>query len=61
MAALPHRPRVVEQRGGDEQGDGRVAHAERLEALELLGQLEAERVAGRDGVDPLAGDEVLRA
>ena len=30
-----------------------------FEALELLGELEAERVAGGDGVDPLAGDEVL--
>src|SRR3954462_1144130 len=59
VAALPHRARVVEQGGGDEQGDGRVAHAERLEALELLGELEAEGVAGGDGVDPLAGDEVL--
>ena len=54
VAALPHRARVVEQGGGDEQGDGGVAHAEGLEALELLGELEAERVAGGDGVDALA-------
>ena len=29
------------------------------EALELLGELEAERVAGHDGVDALAAHEVL--
>ena len=58
MAPLPHRPRIVEQRAGHQQRGLGVAHPERGEALELLGQAEVQGVAGHDGVDPLDGDEV---
>ena len=59
VPALPHRPRVVEQRGRDEQRDGGVALAERGELLELLGERERERVARRDGVDAHLRPQVL--
>ena len=59
VAALPHRPRVVEQRGRDEQRDGGVALAERGQLLELLGERERERVARRDGVDAHLRPQVL--
>ena len=55
----PSALRVGHRRRRDEQRDGRVAHAERRELLELLGQVERQRVALRDGVDPDLGHEVL--
>ena len=57
---LPHRARLGEQRGRDEQRRLGIAHAEGRQALELLGQPEVQRVAGHDGVDPLHGHQVRR-
>ncbi len=57
---LPQRPRVGQQRGRDEQRDGRVGLPERLELRELLRETQGERVAGDDGVQALRLHEVLR-
>jgi hypothetical protein len=56
---LAHRARIGEAGGRHEQRDRRVADAERREALELLGQLEAELVARHDRVDALDRHQVL--
>ena len=49
----------VSVRGRDEQRDRRVALPERGELLELLGEVERQRVALGDRVDPDLGHEVL--
>ena len=51
VAALAERARVGQARGRDEQRHRRVAGAERRELLELLGQVERQRVALRHRVD----------
>ena len=61
VLALPHRARVGQPRGRDEQRDIGVADAERRQQLELLGQRAAELVAGDDGVDALDRHQVGRA
>ena len=60
VLSLPHRPGVPEPGRGDEQRDAGVGGAEGRQALELLGQGEAELVAGHDGVGDLGGHEVVR-
>jgi hypothetical protein len=56
---LAQRPRIVEQRARHQQRRLGVAHAERGQALELLGQVEPQHIAGHDRVDPLHGDQIL--
>ena len=59
VAALAHRAHVGHPCGRDEHVHAGVAHAERAQAPQLLGQLEAQRVAGDDRVDTLHLHEVL--
>ncbi len=59
LALLAHRSDVLEAGRGHKQGGLRVAHAERPQALELLGELEAQQPARDDGVDALAGHQVV--
>ena len=58
-AVLAERVRVGQVGGGDEQRDRWVALPERRELLELLREVERERVALGDGVDPDLGHQVL--
>ena len=59
LVALPHRARVAAAGGGHEQRHAGVADPERREALQLLGERQADLVAGDDGVDAPRRDEVL--
>ena len=45
LLLLPHAGHALEARGGHEQGRLRVAHAERAQQLEVLGELETEVAA----------------
>ena len=55
LALLAHAGHALETRAAARAGSGcGLPHAERAQPLELLGQLEAERAAGHDGVHPLA-------
>ena len=60
VAPLPHRSHVGELCPGDQQARRRVPHPARLEPLELLGQVESERVARDDRVDPFAALQQIR-
>ena len=59
MAALPHRAHVVEPCARYEQSRRRVGHPARLKRLQLLGQIEAELMAGDDRVGALDGHELI--
>ena len=61
VLALPHRPHVADPRRGDHQPHPGVAHPERREPAQLLGELEAEADAADDGVDALGPSQVLGA
>ena len=61
LLVLPHAGHALEARRGHEQGRLRVAHPERAEPLELVGEVEPEVAAGHDGVDALHRDQVVRA
>ena len=60
LLLLAHAGHALEAGGGHEQGRLRVAHPERAEQLEVLGEVEAEVAAGHDGVDALDRDQVVR-
>ena len=57
VAPLPHRPHVVEAPARDEQRGAGLPMPNGASALELLGQPQAELVAGDDRVDALDGLE----
>ncbi len=59
LLLLSHRRDPFEAGGRDEQRRLRVAHAERPEQLEVLGELETEVAAGHDGVDTFDGNQVV--
>ena len=59
VLALPHRPHVADPGRGDQQPHARVAHPERRQLPQLLGQLEAEADAADHRVDPLGPPQVL--
>ena len=61
LALLAHRPHVAHAGGGDQQPHSRVAHPERGQPAELLGEVEAEVGAADHRVDPLGPHQVLRA
>jgi len=63
QACCPSSPiaaNVADLRGRHEQRGLGVAVTERAQALQLLRQLEPERAAGHEGVDPLLRHEVVR-
>jgi hypothetical protein len=60
LALLAHAGHVLEAGGRHQQGRLRVAHAERSQALELLGEVESQHAAGHHGVHALDRDQVLR-
>ena len=61
LALLPHRPHVTHARRRDEQPHAGVAHPERRQPAELLGEIEAEVGAADHRVDPLRSHQVLGA
>ena len=61
VLALPHRPHVADPGRGDHQPHARVAHPERGQLPQLLGQLEPEPDAADHRVDPLGPAQVLGA
>ena len=60
LALLPHRPHVADPRRGDQQAHPGVAHPERGQPPQLLGEIEAEAGAADHRVDPLGPPQVLR-
>ena len=61
LPLLAHRPHVAHAGAGDQQPHARVAHPERGQPAELLGEVEAEVGAADHRVDPLGPRQVLRA
>ncbi len=59
LALLPHRPHVADPGRRHHQPHAGIAHPERRQLLQLLGQLEAEADAADDRVDPLRAQQVL--
>ena len=60
LLVLPHAGHALEAGRGHEQGRLRVAHPERAEPLEVVGEVEPEVAAGHHGVDALHRDQVVR-
>ncbi len=61
LALLPHRPHVADPRRGNHQPHARVAHPERGQLPQFLGQIEAEAEAADHRVDPLGPSQLLGA
>ena len=58
--AFPHLSHVADPGGGDEQPHPGVAHPERGELAELLGEIKTEAGTANHRVDPLGPAQVLR-
>ena len=58
LALLPHGRHVLDPGRGHHQHGLGVAGAEGAETLELLGEVEAERATGHDGVHVLHAQQV---
>ena len=61
LVPLPHRPHVAHPRRGHQQAHAGVAHPERRQPLELLGDVVPEALAAHHRVDRLGADQVALA